>query len=76
MRIYSKTIKVLGLAPHELDLLMQMVAEAKNGQTVHYSERETSPGQSFGISVSKENENHGRPERPIDDRGISTKRKL
>ena len=52
MRIYTKHIEVLGLTPNELDKLLAMVDEAKRGQTVHYAEREMSPGQFFGISIN------------------------
>lgn len=56
MRIYTKHIKVLGLAPHELEMLKQMVDEAKAGHTVNYSERQTGRDQYFGISISPDNE--------------------
>lgn len=56
MRVYTKHIKVLGLAPHELEMVMQMVQEAKDGKIVHYAERQTAPGEYFGISVDAQYE--------------------
>ena len=56
MRIYSKRIHVLGLTPNELSQLQDMIAEAKAGHTVNYSERQQPDGSFFGISVDPKNE--------------------
>jgi hypothetical protein len=55
MRIYSKRIRVLGLTKDEISMLMDMVTEAQKGTLVNYSERQTAPGEYFGISVSPDN---------------------
>lgn len=51
MRVYSKTVKILELSRDELDMLTQMVDEAKAGHTVNYSERDIGRGQYFGINI-------------------------
>jgi len=56
LKVYSKTIKVLGLTKSEMAQLAEMVEEAKNGQTVHYSERKQPDGSFFGISIDDQYE--------------------
>ena len=56
MRVKRKTISVLLLSKREIDLLFEMIEEAKAGHTVHYSERRIGNNQFFGVSVDEMND--------------------
>lgn len=51
MRIKRKTVAQLLLTPEELSQLMEMIHEAEQGKTVHYSERLQPNGSYFGIGI-------------------------
>lgn len=56
MRIQRKVVQQLLLTPAEVEQFMDMLADAQNGKTVHYSERRQADGSYFGISVDAANE--------------------
>jgi hypothetical protein len=65
MRVRRKVVHQLLLSPREIESLIEMIHEAKEGRTVHASERETSPGQFFGIGVDDRYDSlTGEPQRP------------
>lgn len=61
MRIQKKTVSLLLLSRREIEVLMDMVEEAKNGQTVHYSERQTGHNSFFGVHVDEANDENNNP---------------
>jgi hypothetical protein len=63
MQVKRKTISVLLLSPREIELLSEMIQEAKEGRTVHYSERETAPNQFFGVSIDEKHDSINQPRR-------------
>jgi hypothetical protein len=64
MQIKRKTVSVLLLSEREIEVLMDLVARAKDGQIVHYAEAETGPNQFFGISVAEQNDSKNQPPFP------------
>ena len=61
MRVQKRTISVLLLSRREIDVLTEMMAEAREGKTVHYAERQTGPNQFFGVSVDEMNDENRNP---------------
>ena len=53
MRIKRKVINILQLSEREIQVLMGLVEQAKEGHISHYAEEEIAPGQFFGVSVAE-----------------------
>ena len=66
MRVKRKVISVLELSKREIELLFEMVEEAKAGHTIHYSERQTGHNQFFGVSVDEQHDEiYRQPKMPL-----------
>lgn len=55
MRIATKRIQILYLAPHEVEEFKAMLNEACNGQKVNYSERQVGQNSFIGIVIDEAN---------------------
>ncbi len=51
MRIQRKVVNQLLLTSSEVESLLQLVKQAKEGRTVHYAEKRMDNGTFFGIGV-------------------------